>query len=311
MDKPRIIFLGTPWFSASLLEYMLEKGFNIVGVISKEDKAVKRSKEALPSPVSAVAIKYNIPLHRPSKLNKDYQFIEDLNPDLLLTFAYGQIISTKVLALSKFPPLNVHASLLPKYRGSNPIQFALRNGDEKTGVCLMEMVKECDAGDVFAKEEVNVDDKDNLSSLTNKLLEASKLLIERNLNLFFENKLTRQVQNPLLISHTTMTSKEDEHLNLNFTCKEFHNFVRSLADDIGGYLNLENGEKLKIFETTIENNKVVAEVGVIIKQEKDKLLLQLKDGQINLVRLQKPGKKIMSTRDFNNGNKNFEKIKLY
>ena len=126
----RIVFLGTPSMSAYVLEGMINAGFNIVAVISQEDKEVGRKKVLTPSKVSEVALKYGIPLYRPHKLNKEYDFLVDLKPDLLLTFAYGQIISTKVLALSRFKPLNLHASLLPKYRGAAPLQYALRNGEK-------------------------------------------------------------------------------------------------------------------------------------------------------------------------------------
>lgn len=137
-----IIFLGTPQMSADLLEEIIKDNkYKVVGVISQPDKPLGRKKILTPSPVSMVALKYNIPLHRPEKLNNDYEFIERLQPDLLLTFAYGQLISTKVLSLSKYQALNLHGSLLPKYRGAAPIQYALKNGDKKTGVCLMAMVK--------------------------------------------------------------------------------------------------------------------------------------------------------------------------
>ena len=133
-----IIFLGTPQMSADLLEEIIKDNkYKVVGVISQPDKPLGRKKILTPSPVSMVALKYNIPLHRPEKLNNDYEFIERLQPDLLLTFAYGQLISTKVLSLSKYQALNLHGSLLPKYRGAAPIQYALKNGDKKTGVCLM------------------------------------------------------------------------------------------------------------------------------------------------------------------------------
>ena len=157
-----IIFLGTPQMSADLLEEIIKDNkYKVVGVISQPDKPLGRKKILTPSPVSMVALKYNIPLHRPEKLNNDYEFIERLQPDLLLTFAYGQLISTKVLSLSKYQALNLHGSLLPKYRGAAPIQYALKNGDKKTGVCLMAMVKKMDAGAVYGKVEISIDEEDN------------------------------------------------------------------------------------------------------------------------------------------------------
>ena len=141
MANERIIFLGTPEISAKLLEGLIKNNFNIVGVVTKEDKIRGRGNKIEPSPVALVADKYHIPVHKPHRLNTDYQFIEDLKPDLLLTFAYGQIIKEDILTLSRYKPLNLHASILPKYRGAAPIQYALKNGDDITGVSLMEMVK--------------------------------------------------------------------------------------------------------------------------------------------------------------------------
>ncbi len=303
--RERIVFLGTPEISAYLLEDMIKKGFNIVGVVSKEDKQGKRGNKLVPSSVSEVAMKYNIPLHRPVKLNKDYEFVEKLEPDLLLTFAYGQILSSKVLALGKYRPLNVHASLLPKYRGSNPIQYALRNGDKVTGITLMEMVKECDAGNYFAQVEIPIDDKDNLTSMEDKIKVYACELIEKYLPLYFENKLEEKVQDPTQVTFTKMLTKEEEHLSLDLGCVDFVNFVRSLAYDIGGYLDF-NGENLKIFAATVVNDKVEAEVGKIILAKKKNIILQLKDGQVNIDLLQRPGKKMMATCDFNNGNRDLE-----
>ena len=150
MIEKRIVFLGTPEISTDLLKGMVEQGFHIVGVVTKEDKVRGRNNKIEESPVAKMARELNIPVHKPHRLNKDFDFIKALEPDLLLTFAYGQLISDEVLALSKEKPLNVHASLLPKYRGAAPIQYALRDGEEKTGVSLMEMVHEMDAGDVYA-----------------------------------------------------------------------------------------------------------------------------------------------------------------
>ena len=185
-----IIFLGTPQMSADLLEEIIKDNkYKVVGVISQPDKPLGRKKILTPSPVSMVALKYNIPLHRPEKLNNDYEFIERLQPDLLLTFAYGQLISTKVLSLSKYQALNLHGSLLPKYRGAAPIQYALKNGDKKTGVCLMAMVKKMDAGAVYGKVEISIDEEDNYTSLCKKITEASHICMNRYLPDFFENKI--------------------------------------------------------------------------------------------------------------------------
>ena len=137
MANERIVFLGTPELAAECLKGLVKANFNIVGVVTKEDKIRGRNNTVEESPVAKVAHEFNLPLHKPHRLNTDVQFLVDLKPDLLLTFAYGQLISDEILALGTYKPLNLHGSLLPKYRGAAPMQYALYNGDKQTGVSLM------------------------------------------------------------------------------------------------------------------------------------------------------------------------------
>lgn len=301
----RIIFLGTPEISAELLEGLVKNNFNVVGVVTKEDKVRGRNNQVEESPVAIMAHKYDIPVHKPHRLNKDYQFVTDLKPDLLLTFAFGQILSEEVLKLGKYKPLNLHASLLPKYRGAAPIQYALRNGDKVTGVSLMEMVKEMDAGDVYGVKEVEILPEDNYTSLSKKLTQAALELAVEKLPLFFENKIVPAKQDENLVSFCPSIKKEEEHLDLNLGKEAFINQVRSLSYTPGGYL-FWNEELLKIYEAKIENDDVTSSVGTIVLAKKKKILLQLKDGQVNLTLLQRPGKKRMTASDFNNGVHNLE-----
>lgn len=309
MSNEKIVFLGTPSISAYLLEYMINNGFNIVAVISQEDKPQGRKMVLTPSEVSKVALKYNIPLYRPVKLNQDYSYLEEIQPDLLLTFAYGQIISTKVLGLSKYKPLNIHASLLPKYRGASPIQACLYNGEEKTGISLMEMVKQLDAGDIYAKEELEIANEDNYSSLQDKLKVLACNMVSKYLPLYFENKLEPVKQDESKVVFTHLISKEDEHLDLNKNPNDFVNQVRSLSFIPGGYLYL-NDAKLKIYQASVYNLENLGEIGEIVIANKKEIVLQVNGGTIKLEILQKPGKNRMSNIDFYNGNKDILGAKL-
>ena len=309
MTDKRIVFLGTPYLSAICLRGLVEAGFNIVGVITKEDKVRGRNNKIEESEVAKVAKELNLPLHKPHRLNNDFQFIKDLNPDLLLTFAYGQLISDEVLALSKYKPLNLHGSLLPKYRGAAPMQTALYNGDKVTGVSLMEMVHEMDAGDVYAVKELPLDIDDNYTSLCQKMASCALSLAIEALPKFFNDELTPIKQDPQLVTYTKMIKKEDEHLDLNKDCLSFINQVRSLSLTPGGYLLL-NDQMIKIYKCSYFSNKVEGEIGQIILAKKKNIILQLKDGQINIELLQRPGKKMMSASDFNNGVKDFQGVIL-
>ena len=302
MANERIIFLGTPEISAILLEGLIKNKFNIVGVVTKEDKVRARGNKIEPSPVALIADKYQIPVHKPHRLNNDYQFIIDLKPDLLLTFAYGQIIKEDILKLSYYKPLNLHASILPKYRGAAPIQYALRNGDEMTGVSMMEMVKEMDAGDVYALEYVPILSTDNYTSLSLKIASAALHLATEKLPEFFNSVLRATKQDESLVSFSPSIKKEEEHLDLNATPSQFVNQVRSLSYKPGGFLSM-NDEILKVYKAEPYSDKVEAKIGTIISARKNKIILQLAKGQVNLSELQRPGKKMLDSSSFNNGNK--------
>lgn len=310
MANERIIFLGTPELAAFCLKGMVEAGFNIVGVVTKEDKIRGRNNTVEESPVAKVAHELNLPLHKPHRLNKDFQFLVDLKPDLLLTFAYGQLISDEILALGKFKPLNLHGSLLPKYRGAAPMQYALYNGDKETGVSLMEMVHEMDAGDVYAVKKFPLDITDNYTSLTEKMGRCGLELAIEALPKYFAGELTPIPQDTNKVTFTHMISKEQEHLDLMKTPEEFVNQVRSLSLTPGGYL-LWNEQILKIYAAEVFSDKEEGEVGSVILAHKKQIILQVNHGQVKLTLLQRPGKKMMSASDFNNGVHDFQGVILH
>jgi len=305
MKNMKIVFLGTPNISAFLLEGMINAGFNIVGVITQEDKPKGRNMKLAESPVSEMANKFGIELFKPHRLNKEYDFLNELDPDLLVTFAYGQIISTKVLAYSKLPPLNFHASLLPKYRGAAPIQYALKDGEKITGITLMEMVKAMDAGRIFAQDTIEIEDKDNYSSMCNKMQGLALKMAEKYLPLYLENKLPGVPQDESKVTFCPSIKKDEEHLDVNLNPVDFTNLVRSLADVPGGFVNFDDSI-LKIYETEPFDLTTEAEVGTVIKAKKKTIVLQVNGGTVLIKRIQKPGKRIMEAADFNNGMHDFQ-----
>lgn len=299
MDNHRIVYLGTPEISAYVLKGLVENGFNIVGVVTKEDKVRGRNNKVEESPVAKMAHQLGLPVHKPHRLNKDFDILKEWKPDLLLTFAYGQLISDEILALAPYKPLNLHASLLPKYRGAAPIQYALRNGDEETGVSLMEMVHEMDAGDVYDVIKTKIDEKDNYSTLAEKLSHDALTMAVDALPKYFNNELVGVKQDESKVSFCPTIKKEEEHLNLNTDPKTFINQVRSLSLTPGGHLFFHD-EMLKIYEASYYSDKE-GEVGKIVLAHKKQIVLQLEKGQVLLNVLQRPGKKMMSASDFNNG----------
>jgi len=305
MDKKRIVFLGTPGMSAFVLQGLVNAGFNIVGVITREDKPQGRKMEMKASKVGEMADNLHIPCFKPHRLNKEYSFLDDLKPDLLLTFAYGQIISETVLSYSKYKPLNLHGSILPKYRGAAPIQYALKNGETESGVSLMEMVKAMDAGDVYAVEKFDISKIDNYTSLCEKMQRAALDVAIKNLPLYFENKLVGEKQDESQVTFCPSIKKEEEHIPLSLSPEEFVNYVRALALTPGGYL-IWGEEILKIYAAEVNDSTISGEVGTVIKAAKKDIIIQVTGGTVNLKLLQKPGKKMMGSQDFNNGTHGFE-----
>ncbi|MGM9873590.1 MAG: methionyl-tRNA formyltransferase [Bacilli bacterium] len=305
MDKKdiRIVFMGTPEISAKTLESMILDGFNIVGVIAQMDKPVGRKKILEKVPTKVIAEKYSIPVFQPYKIRKDFEFLKQLNPDLILTLAYGQILSQEVLDIPKYGCLNLHGSLLPKYRGASPIQSALIHNEKITGVTLMEMIKAMDAGKMYAKKVVEIDENDNSTSLFSKIQVACFELVKESLLDVINNKIKGVEQDENDATYCSLITKEEEKLDLTKSKKELIGWIRGLSYEPGAYLFLD-GVKIKILKAKIVNEIVSDEIGTIIKSDKNGLIFQAINGQIAILELQKEGKKIMDYKSFINGNQN-------
>ena len=305
MDKKdaRIIFMGTPEISSRVLEGLISNGFNIVAVIAQPDRPVGRKKILTPVPTKVVATKYNIPVYQPVKIRKEYEFVNDLKPDLILTLAYGQIVPQGLLDIPTFGAINLHGSLLPKYRGAAPIQYALLNNEKVTGMTLMRMVKEMDAGEMYDTEEVNISEDDNSTSLFIKMGDAALRLALRALPLFLEGKLVGKPQDESLVSFAPSIKPEEEKINLEDSKERIIDQIRALSDTPGAYLYLDE-LKLKIYKAKIINDEVNHIVGSIIRADKGGLYLQCSNGVISLLDIQKEGKNRMDYKSFINGNQN-------
>ena len=299
----RIIFMGTPEISSKVLEGLILDGYNIIAVIAQPDRPTGRKKILTPVPTKVVATKYNIPVYQPEKIRKEYEFVNELHPDLILTLAYGQIVPQGLLDIPFLGCINLHGSLLPKYRGAAPIQYALLNNEKKTGMTLMKMVKEMDAGEMYATEEVMIDEEDNSTSLFNKMGDAALRLALRVLPLYLEGKLPGVPQDESQVTFAPSIKPEEEKIDLSKTKEEIFGQVRALSDQPGAYLYL-NELKLKIYKAKIISDEVVGEVGEIVKADKGGLYLQTKNGLLALLDLQKEGKNRMDYKSFINGNQN-------
>lgn len=298
----RLIFMGTPSIASKVFEALIKEGYNFVALIAQEDKPVGRKGIIMPVPTKEVAIRYNIPTYQPHKIRLDYEFVKELKPDLILTMAYGQIVPQGLLDIPTKGCLNLHGSLLPKYRGAAPIQRAIIEGETKTGITLMEMVDKMDAGRMFAKQEVEIALDDNYTSLCDKMSEAAIKVCLDNLPNYLNDNLKGEEQDESLVTIANKIKPEDEKLNLDLPAKDFINFIRGLSDEPGGYIIVDN-KKLKIFKAHIlsSNEGTVGQLEV-----KKNVNLQLKDAIIQLDVVQLEGKKKMDGKSFANGNKNLD-----
>lgn len=308
-NKERIIFMGTPSISAKVLEGLILNGYHVVALIAQPDRPVGRKKILEPVPTKVVAEKYNIPVYQPIKIRKEYEFVNELQPDVIVTLAYGQIVPQGLLDIPRLGCINLHGSLLPKYRGAAPIQYALINNEKKTGMTLMKMVKEMDAGEMYATEEVEISDDDNSTSLFEKMGDAALRLILRELPKYLEGKLPGIPQDESQVTFAPSIKPEEEKIDLNKSKEEIFGLIRGLSEVPGAYLYL--GElKLKIYRAMIVSSESLGEVGEIVKADKGGLYLQTNNGIISLLDLQLEGKKRMDYKSFINGHPQLLHTKL-
>ena len=303
MDKEnlRVVFMGTPEISASVFEAMINDGYHFVGLIAQPDRPIGRKGELEKVPTKKIAEAYNIPVFQPVKIRKEYEFVKELNPDVIITLAYGQIVPQGLLDIPRYGCLNLHGSLLPKYRGAAPIQYALINNDKVTGMTLMEMVDKMDAGRMYAKKEVVIDEEDNSTSLFKKMAVAAKELILESLPLYIDGKLVGEEQDESQVSFCPTIKPEQEKLDLSLDVYKINGWIKGLSDHPGAYLYLD-GKKIKIYKAKVLNEITDHEVGEIIQADKHGLIVQFIKGQLQILELQKEGKNRMDYKSFVNGN---------
>ena len=295
----KIIFMGTPNFAVPSLEALNEK-YEVVLVVSQPAKPEGRKGILKNPPVALKALELGIQLFQPEHLKNEYEYFKNIKADMIVTAAYGQFIPTKILNLYK-KCINVHGSLLPHHRGGAPIQRAIINGDKKTGVTIMEMVKKMDAGRMYASSEIPILDSDNNSSLFEKLAIIGKNLLMENIEDIYNGKNEGIMQNEEEATISPNIAPEEEKINFNIDARKVFNLIRGLSDEPGAYCEY-NGQRIKIYKSSIEKNDSDAAPGTIINIKKS-LIVKCKTDAISILELQIPGKKRMNVKDFLNGQK--------
>lgn len=291
--------MGTPNFAVPSLEALNEK-YEVLLVVSQPAKPEGRKGILKNPPVALKALELGIQLFQPEHIKNEYEYFKNIKADMIVTAAYGQFIPTKILNLYK-KCINVHGSLLPHHRGGAPIQRAIINGDKKTGVTIMEMVKKMDAGRMYASSEIPILDSDNNSSLFEKLAIIGKNLLMENIEDIYNGKNEGIMQNEEEATISPNIAPEEEKINFNIDARKVFNLIRGLSDEPGAYCEY-NGQRIKIYKSSIEKNDSDAAPGTIINIKKS-LIVKCKTDAISILELQIPGKKRMNVKDFLNGQK--------
>lgn len=301
MKSKNIVFLGTPMFAACVLQGLIDNGYNVISVVSQPDKPVGRKKVLMPTPVKEVALKHNIKVYQPVSLRKDYEFLKEMDIDLLITTAYGQFLPVEVLKLSKINNINVHASLLPLLRGGAPIHRAIIEGHKQTGITIMEMIDKMDAGRMYGKAVVEIDDEINTSQLFEKLAIVGRDLLLETLPGIIDNTNKGEEQDENEATFAYNIKREEEKIDFNLPTLNVHNLIRGLSETPGAHC-FYNEKQFKIYKAKIygyQNDDVAAGTLKII--DKNRIIVKCSDGYLELLTIQIEGKQKMDIKSFLNG----------
>ena len=294
----RIVFMGTPDFSVPTLEQLI-RNHQVVGVVTQPDKRKGRGKAMAFPPVKEKALEYDIPVYQPVKV-REPEFIEELkkmNPDIIVVVAFGQILPEEILNLPPYGCVNVHASLLPKYRGAAPIQWAVIDGEKETGVTTMYMAKGLDTGDMLDKVVVPIDPKETGESLHDKLSEAGGRLILETLTKLENGTAVRIPQNDAESCYAKMLTKELGEIDWNQSAAAIERLIRGLNSWPSAYTHLD-GKTLKIWDADVEEGQADVAVGTVTEVKKDCFYVQTDDGRLKINEIQLQGKKRMAVQAF-------------
>lgn len=295
----KIVFMGTPEFSKPILEALIEN-YDVKLIVTQPDRYL--GNKVIEPVIKKVGIEHNIKVFQPQKIRKEYEEITKLNPDMIITCAYGQIIPKELLESPKYGAINIHASLLPKLRGGAPIHHAIIDGYDKTGITIMYMNDKMDEGDIILQKETQITDEDTTETLHDRLS-----LIGRDLILEAIPKIVKGVkrikQNEEEATYGYNISREDEKINFEKTKRQIFNQIRGLNSYPGAY-TIYNNKILKVWKSKIGLNQTEGQNGKIINLYEDGIGVKCADGEIILTEVQLEGKKRQTAKEFINGHKN-------
>lgn len=299
----KIIYMGTPEFAVKPLEKLYEEGFDIPLVVSQKDRPKGRGKKLLPTAVKARAEELGLEVFQPDNINSEDSInkLKDIKPDFIVVAAYGQILRKEILSIPKYACINIHASLLPKYRGAAPINWAIIDGEEETGITIMEMVEKLDAGDMYIKESINIKEGDDAITIHDSLSELGGKTIVKALKGIISGKITPESQDDSKSNYAPMLNKKMGKIDWNESGESIKNLVRGLKPWPTAYTFYEKNN-VKIHRVELCSKFKEGENGEIVKVDNEGIFVNSKDSCIIIKELQFPGKRKMRVEDFIKGN---------
>ncbi len=301
-----VVFMGTPEFAVPILQSLIDNPeYDIQAVLTQPDHHIGRKRTLHQSPVKELAEQYNIEVLQPAKLSKspEMEKIINLQPDLMITAAYGQFLPTKLLAAAKITAINVHGSLLPKYRGGAPIQYSIINDDKETGVSIMYMVKKMDAGDIISQRSIPIEDTDDSGTMFKKLSLLGRDLLLETLPKLISGDVNPVAQDPDKVVFSPNITSEQEQIDFRLPARLIDAKVRGLRPAPLGNMIID-GLRTKIYDVTPLEEKTDLEPGKVVRVTKHQLVIAAGDGTTYQINKLKPaGKKAMDITSYLNGHK--------
>lgn len=298
-----VIFMGTPDFAVTVLDGLVDAGYDVQLVITQPDRRVGRKQVLQQTPVKQAALRHNLHVLQPEKLSGSPELDEaiSLHADLIVTAAYGQFLPTKFLKSVKIAAVNVHGSILPKYRGGAPIQYAVINGDSEFGVTIIEMVKKMDAGDMFGQASIPLTRQDDSGTAFARLAPVGRDLLLKTLPSIIDGTAQRTPQPEEQVTFSPTISKDQEHLDFKLKATEIDQWVRGLRPAVGGWVML-GGQRTKLWAVTPLDEHTEAEAGTLLRSGKHELVLAAGSGTVlSIDELQPAGKAKQDVTAYMNG----------
>lgn len=298
----KIVFMGTPDFAVPCLRMLAESSHEVPAVFTQPDKPKGRGYKMIPTPVKAAAVEYNIPIYQPLSLRKgddaaqSLEILQSISPDLIVVTAYGQILPKEILDLPEYGCINIHASLLPAYRGAAPINWCILNGEKVTGVTSMMMSEGLDTGDMLVKKSTDIGENETYQELYTRLAIMGGEVLAETIQAIENGTLSREKQNDALSSYSPMIHKDMSALDFSESVQKIHNTIRGVT----GFTTF-NGKRLKVFKSEIVAGSSQTENGTIV--DTDNFIVKCSDGLIKFCEIQLEGSKRMKTADFLRGRK--------